>query len=55
MTYHFFDYKHNISGFQSDLFSAPHLVYVGIVFLFSFMLWPPGFSGTRAGRGSGNG
>lgn len=37
MTYHFFDYKHNISGFQSDLFSVPHLVYVGIVFLFSFM------------------
>lgn len=37
MTYHFFDYKYNISGFQSDLFSTPHLVYVGLVFMFSFL------------------
>ena len=37
MHYHFFDYKYNISGFQSDLFSTPHLVYVGLVFMFSFL------------------
>ena len=37
MTYHFFDYKYNISGFHSDLFSTPHLVYVGLVFLFSLL------------------
>ncbi len=37
MTYHFFDYKYNISGFQSDLFSTPHLAYVGLVFMFSFL------------------
>ncbi len=40
MTYHFFDYKHNITGFQSDLFSVPHLVFIGLVFLFSFLtIW----------------
>ncbi len=37
MHYHFFDYKHNIIGFQSDLFSVPHLVYIGLIFMLSLM------------------
>ncbi len=38
MHYHFFDYKHNITGFSSDLFSTPHIVYIGLVFVMSFVL-----------------
>ena len=26
--YHFFDYKYNIPSFDSDLFSAPHIIYI---------------------------
>ena len=37
MYYHFFDYKHNIVGFGSDLFSAPHLAYIGLVFVISLL------------------
>lgn len=40
MHYRFFDYKHNISGFQSDLFSVPHLVFIVLVFLFSLAAVP---------------
>ena len=28
MNYKFFDYKYNIAGFQSDLFSVPHICYI---------------------------
>ena len=31
--YHFFDYKYNISGFKSDLFSIYHLIFIGIILL----------------------
>ena len=33
MNYHFFDYKYNIAGFDSDLFSTPHLFYIVLIFL----------------------
>ena len=36
MNYHFFDYKYRISGFVSDLFSTPHIVYIAAVFILSF-------------------
>lgn len=40
LNYHFFDYKYNIQGFESDLFSTPHLVYIGIVWVFGiFLCW----------------
>lgn len=38
MDYGFFDYKYNISGFSSDLFSTPHLVYIILVYLLTFLL-----------------
>lgn len=30
--YSFFDYKHNIEGFDSDLFSTPHIIYIAAVY-----------------------
>lgn len=33
MNYHFFDYKYNIPDFGSDLFSIPHLVFIGLAFV----------------------
>lgn len=38
VSYHFFDYKYHISGFTSDLFSLPHLVYIGLVFVLGFLV-----------------
>lgn len=38
MDYNFFDYKYNIEGFDSDLFSAPHIVFIALVFLLTFLL-----------------
>ena len=38
MDYGFFDYKYNISGFESDLFSAPHIVYIVLVYLLTFSI-----------------
>ncbi len=37
MNYRFFEYKYNISGFESDLFSTPHLIYIGMVFVLGFL------------------
>ncbi|MCR5809120.1 MAG: YwaF family protein [Clostridiales bacterium] len=31
--YGFFDYKYNIKGFESDLFSVEHIVYIVLVFI----------------------
>lgn len=36
--YRFFDYKYHISGFESDLFSTPHLIYIGLVFVLGFLV-----------------
>ena len=36
MDYNFFVYKYDLSGFVSDLFSAPHIVYIALVFLLTF-------------------
>ena len=36
MNYGFFDYKYDIEGFSSDLFSAPHIVYVALVYVAGF-------------------
>lgn len=36
MNYNFFDYKYNIEGFSSDLFSAPHIVYIVLVYIAAF-------------------
>lgn len=36
MGYHFFDYKYNIQGFTSDLFSTPHIVYIVLVYIGAF-------------------
>ena len=36
--YGFFDYKYNISGFESDLFSTPHIVFIVLVYLLGFSL-----------------
>lgn len=33
MNYGFFDYKYNIEGFTSDLFSVPHIVFIVLTFL----------------------
>ena len=38
MNYHFFDYKYNISGFESDLFSTAHLVFIILAFLSVILL-----------------
>ena len=38
MDYGFFDYKYDISGFDSDLFSTPHLIYVALVYLLALSL-----------------
>lgn len=35
--YSFFDYKYNIKGFGSDLFSLPHIVYIVSVYVFGFL------------------
>lgn len=37
MDYNFFDYKYNISNFESDLFSTPHIVFIGLVYVFAFV------------------
>ena len=37
MNYGFFDYKYNISGFSSDLFSTAHIVYIFSVIIFSVL------------------
>ena len=34
----FFDYKYNIEGFDSDLFSLPHIVYIFAVYILGFGL-----------------
>ena len=40
VNYHFFDYKYNIEGFSSDLFSTPHLVYIVLVWVIGiFVCW----------------
>lgn len=36
MNYGFFDYKYNIEGFDSDLFSTPHIVYIALVYVLGF-------------------
>lgn len=36
LIYNFFDYKYNIEGFDSDLFSLPHIVYIFAVYIFGF-------------------
>ena len=38
MDYHFFDYKHNISGFDSDLFSTTHIIYIVLAYVLTFLL-----------------
>ena len=38
MNYHFFDYKYNIANFTSDLFSTPHLIYIGLVFVLGILI-----------------
>lgn len=38
MGYRFFDYKYNIHGFKSDLFSTPHIVYIVLVYIFAFVI-----------------
>lgn len=38
MHYSFFDYKYNISGFESDLFSTPHLIFIGLVYVLGFLI-----------------
>lgn len=35
-SYGFFDYKYNIEGFDSDLFSPMHIVYIILVYLLGF-------------------
>lgn len=34
MNYHFFDYKYNIHGFDSDLFSTWHIIFIVFAFIF---------------------
>ena len=36
--YSFFDYKYNIEGFDSDLFSPMHIVYIIVVYVLGFAL-----------------
>ena len=38
LNYHFFDYKYNISGFESDLFSTSHLVFIVLVYVLGVVL-----------------
>jgi len=38
MDYHFFDYKHDISGFESDLFSVPHIVFIALVYVLGILV-----------------
>ena len=38
MDYSFFDYKYNIEGFSSDLFSLPHIVFIGLAYILTFLL-----------------
>ena len=38
MNYHFFDYKHNIVGFGSDLFSTQHIVFIVLAYVLTFLL-----------------
>ena len=38
MNYHFFDYKYNISGFESDLFSTSHLAFIILVYVLGVAL-----------------
>jgi len=35
LNYHFFDYKYNIQGFSSDLFSTPHICYIILATIFT--------------------
>ena len=36
LLYHFFDYKYNIPGFKSDLFSINHLIFIVVILLVAF-------------------
>lgn len=38
MNYHFFDYKHNIVGFTSDLFGTDHIVFIALAYVLVFLL-----------------
>lgn len=38
MNYHFFDYKYNISGFDSDLFSLSHIIFIVLVYILAFVV-----------------
>ena len=38
VSYGFFDYKHNIENFSSDLFSTPHIVYIVLVWVLGIFL-----------------
>ena len=38
LNYGFFDYKHNISGFESDLFKTEHIVFIIAVYIITFAL-----------------
>ena len=36
--YNFFDYKHNITDFKSDLFCTEHLIFIGLVYVLAFVI-----------------
>ncbi len=38
MTYGFFDYKYNIEGFTSDLFSTEHIVFIVLIYTLTFFV-----------------
>ena len=38
MNYGFFDYKYNIQGFSSDLFSTPHIVFIVLAFISAVLI-----------------
>lgn len=38
MFYKFFDYKRNIADFNSDLFCTEHLIFIGLVYVLSFVI-----------------
>lgn len=38
LNYGFFDYKHNISGFDSDLFKTEHIVFIVAVYILTFVV-----------------
>lgn len=38
MDYNFFDYKYDIEGFDSDLFSATHIVFIILAYCLTFLL-----------------